>query len=64
MTEGDTTKWVRVSTELLAQLEEWSVPVRVKIERDVDDVLEMVFQPWTVEQEWPGREVVADTTSS
>jgi hypothetical protein len=42
--EGDTVKWVQVSTELLAQLGEWSEPVRVMIESDVDDVLELVFQ--------------------
>jgi hypothetical protein len=46
--EGDAVKWVKVSTELLAELGEWSEPVRVKIEADVDNVLEMVFQ--TVER--------------
>ena len=40
----DIFKWVRVSTELLAQLGEWSEPVRVKVESDVDNVLELVFQ--------------------
>jgi len=38
------TKWVKVSTELLAELGEWSEPVRVKVESDVDNVLEMVFK--------------------
>ena len=54
MTEGDTWKWVRVSTELLAELEEWSDPVRVRISSETDGVLEMEFR----------REVIADTTSS
>jgi hypothetical protein len=40
------TKWVRVSTELLAELGEWSEPVRVKIETDVDNVLELIFQTY------------------
>lgn len=38
------TKWVKVSTELLTQLGEWSEPVRVKIESDIDDVLELIFK--------------------
>lgn len=37
-------KWVRVSTELLAQLGEWSEPVRVKVVEDQSDVLDMIFQ--------------------
>jgi hypothetical protein len=37
-------KWVRVSTELLAQLGEWSEPVRVKIISDTDNVLDMIFE--------------------
>jgi hypothetical protein len=37
-------KWVQVSTELLAELGEWSEPVRVKVETDVDNVLELIFQ--------------------
>lgn len=43
MTE-EPTKWVKVSIELLAELGEWSEPVRVKVERDTDDVLELVFK--------------------
>lgn len=42
--EGDTVKWVQVATELLAELGEWSEPVRVKVESDVDGVLELIFQ--------------------
>jgi hypothetical protein len=38
------TKWVMVSTELLAQLGEWSEPVRVKVVSDADGILDMVFQ--------------------
>ena len=38
------TKWVMVSTELLAQLGEWSEPVRAKIVSETDGVLELVFQ--------------------
>jgi hypothetical protein len=42
--EGQTVKWVQVSTELLAQLGEWSEPVRVKVVSETDGVLEMVFE--------------------
>jgi len=42
--EGDTIRWVQVSTELLAELGEWSEPVRVKVVSETDGVLEMVFQ--------------------
>ena len=42
--EGDRWKWVRVSTELLAELQEWSEPVRVKVVSDVDDILDLVFE--------------------
>lgn len=45
-------KSVRVSTELLAQMGEWSRPVRIKIVGDENDVLEMVFS------ELPTRAVV------
>jgi len=38
------TKWVKVSTALLAELGEWSEPVRVKVESDTDNVLEMIFK--------------------
>ena len=41
---GFPTKWVQVSTELLAQLGEWSEPVRAKIVEDKDGVLELIFQ--------------------
>ncbi len=44
MTETPGTKWVLVSTELLAQLQEWSEPVRVKIVEDDAGVLEMIFE--------------------
>ena len=39
-----TWKWVKVSTELLAQMHEWSEPVRVKIVSDEEGVLDMVFE--------------------
>ena len=42
--EGDRWKWVRVSTELLAELGQWSEPCRIKIVSDVDDILDMVFE--------------------
>ena len=42
--EGDIAKWVQVSTELLAELGEWSEPVRVKVVSDADNVLDMIFQ--------------------
>ena len=42
--EGDRWKWVRVSHELLAELGEWSEPVRVKVVSDVDDILDLVFE--------------------
>ena len=45
----DIFKWVRVSTELLAQVGEWSEPVRVMVVSDVDNMLDLVFQ--RVEQE-------------
>jgi len=38
------TKWVKVSTELLAELGEWSEPVRVKIVSETDGVLDMIFE--------------------
>lgn len=39
------TIYVKVSTALLAELSEWSEPVRVKVERDWnDDTFEMVFK--------------------
>lgn len=37
-------KWVRVSTELLAQLGEWSEPVQVQVVGERDGELEMVFR--------------------
>lgn len=36
--------WVRVSTELLAELGEWSEPVRIRILEDDNGVLEMLFK--------------------
>lgn len=39
------TIFVKVSTELLSDLSEWSEPLRVKVERDWnDDTYEMVFR--------------------
>jgi hypothetical protein len=38
------TKWVQVSTELLAELGEWSEPVQVKVESDQDNILELIFR--------------------
>ena len=38
---GSTSAWVRVSTELLAQLNDWSEPVRIKVASDEDDILTM-----------------------
>jgi hypothetical protein len=37
-------RWLRVSTELLAELGEWSEPVRVKVVSDTDGVLNMIFK--------------------
>lgn len=42
--EGTIWKWVRVSTELLAQLREWSSPVQVCVTSEEDGVLEMQFR--------------------
>ena len=41
---GPRVKWVRVSTELLAELGDWSEPVQVQIVEDKDNILEMVFR--------------------
>ena len=39
------TIYVKVSTDLLAALGEWSEPVRVKVERDWnDDTFELIFK--------------------
>ena len=37
-------KWVRVSTEMLAVLGQWSDPVEARIVSDDDDVLELEFR--------------------
>lgn len=42
--EGDRWKWVRVSDELLAELGEWSEPVRIMVVSETDGILDMVFQ--------------------
>lgn len=38
------TIYVKVSTELLAELAKWSEPVRVMIERQLDDTYDMTFK--------------------
>ena len=38
------TIWVKVSTDLLAELAEWSDPVQVKVEKDLDDTYDMIFR--------------------
>lgn len=38
------TVYVKVSTELLAELDEWSPAVQAKIERHPDDTYELVFR--------------------
>lgn len=38
------TIFVKVSTELLSSMNEWSEPVQVRIERQPDDTYEMVFR--------------------
>lgn len=43
MVEGDQWRWVRVSTEMLAELGEWSQPLRVKIISETDRILDMIF---------------------
>lgn len=53
------TIWVKVSTELLAELTEWSDPVQVRVEKDSDDTYGMVFRrydpecPKCRENKWP-----------
>lgn len=42
--EGQTWKWVRVSTELLAEMREWSEPVEVRIVGEDNGVLDMEFR--------------------
>jgi len=42
--EGVRSKWVEVATELLAELGEWSEPYQVKIIRDNNGELEMIFR--------------------
>jgi hypothetical protein len=41
---SDRSKMVEVSTELLAEMHEWSEPVEVRVEADRDGVLEMTFR--------------------
>lgn len=38
------TVYVKVSTDLLAELSKWSEPLRVMVERQHDDTYDMVFQ--------------------
>ena len=38
------TVYVKVSTEILAELADWSEPLHVRIEREIDDSFVMVFK--------------------
>lgn len=38
------TIYVKVSTELMRELGEWSEPLRVKVEKHMDDTYELVFR--------------------
>jgi hypothetical protein len=40
------TIYVKVSTHLLAELQEWSKPLQVRVELQPDDTYEMVFREW------------------
>ena len=44
-------KWVQVSTELLAELGEWSEPVQAKVVSDTDGVLDLIFRRYEVKDD-------------
>ena len=45
------TIYVKVSTELLSELEEWSPAVQAKIERHPDDTYELVVRKYDEDDE-------------
>jgi len=47
-------QWIEVSSELLADLKQWSEPLQVKVERDNNGELLMIFrQPEVTDEQAP-----------